>query len=449
MPLLDLKTDLTSLKFGKDRPGGGSSNQPFVIKDIPGVEKSFLDRLEDESTGQYGMSAANDFGFRGGFLRPGAALQDVERIFKLYTKTPVGAVFNAKQVGIGLLANPSQIWNPLTIPAQLLLNGVGAGHIPALLNPKIGQLFSDPQAFLQDFAPNAISEYGFGPEGNGLSREAFFKMGNPAVGTNNLLKGKLGETNKRNDYLKGVTTKQGVALPPDITGDTITLTPLYTSTTPSEDISNSDMIKFVISIVDNDDPTKRTWIHFRAYLDSFSDSYGANWNSTQYVGRGEQFYTYGGFSRDISLGFRVAVQSKGEQKPLYEKLTYLASTCAPDYSNDGFMRGNLMYLTVGDYLVDVPGVLKGISFGGFEESPWEIARKPDGTIDPDMAQLPQTLTVSGFSFSPIHNFVPRTGAKFIGYDKSKGDILIDKSNAKPEDGISIENFNLPFISNVI
>jgi hypothetical protein len=34
----------------------------------------------------------------------------------------------------------------------------------------------------------------------------------------------------------------------------------------------------------------------------------------------------------------------------------------------------------------------------------------------NIAQLPHTLTVSGFSFAPIHNFVPQKGSKFIGYD---------------------------------
>jgi hypothetical protein len=144
-------------------------------------------------------------------------------------------------------------------------------------------------------------------------------------------------------------------------------------------MSNSDFIKFRISVVDNDNPAQRTWITFRAFIDSFSDSYGASWGENKFVGRGESFYTYGGFNRDISLGFRIAVQSRQEQKPLYEKITYLASLCAPDYSEAGFMRGNLIYLTVGDYLVDVPGVLKGLSFGGFEESPWETAKKADGS----------------------------------------------------------------------
>tara|TARA_R110000772_G_scaffold213105_1_gene323691 strand:- start:133 stop:669 length:537 start_codon:yes stop_codon:yes gene_type:complete len=130
------------------------------------------------------------------------------------------------------------------------------------------------------------------------------------------------------------------------------------------------------------------------------------------------------------MGFTVAVQSRQEQLPLYEKLNYLASVCAPDYSDEGFMRGNLVYLTVGDYLMDVPGVLKGISIGGFEQSNWEIAKKMNGLPlegsrgsslgDVEIAQLPHVLKVSGFSFTPIHNFVPQKGSKFIGYDKKDG-----------------------------
>ena len=35
MALIDIKTNLKSLKFGNDRPGGGSSNQPYIQKEIP------------------------------------------------------------------------------------------------------------------------------------------------------------------------------------------------------------------------------------------------------------------------------------------------------------------------------------------------------------------------------------------------------------------------------
>jgi len=398
MPLINLKTDLKSLKYGMDRPGGGSSGQPFIQKPIPDIDAA--------STAETGFSIGNDFGIRGGFLRPGIAVDDLERIYKLYTETSTGLAFNAKQVALGLLANPTQVWNPLTVPAQVIADGLGFGHVPAFINPDILNFFSQP-------FPNARTRYGF----KGESREEFFKMGNPAKGTNNSLKGSLGATSDRKNPDFGVREKKGIAPTQNIllpgTADEVSLTRLYTASTP-EDVVDNDMIKFVISVVDNNDPSKRTWLHFRAYIDSFSDGFNSNWNEVKYVGRGESFYNYGGFSRDISLGFRIAVQSKQEQSFLYEKLNYLISTTAPDYSEAGFMRGNLTYLTVGDYLIDLPGVIKNISLGGFEESPWELGRTQTGTVDSTIAQLPHSLTVS-LGFSPIHNFIPRKGAKFIGY----------------------------------
>ena len=45
MPLIDLKTDLKSLRFGMDRPGMGSSQQPFSIpfqKDLNDIKTEDL-----------------------------------------------------------------------------------------------------------------------------------------------------------------------------------------------------------------------------------------------------------------------------------------------------------------------------------------------------------------------------------------------------------------------
>ena len=35
MPLVDLVTDLKSLRYGKDTPGGGNSGQPYIQAKIP------------------------------------------------------------------------------------------------------------------------------------------------------------------------------------------------------------------------------------------------------------------------------------------------------------------------------------------------------------------------------------------------------------------------------
>lgn len=426
MPLIDLKTNLKSLRFGNDRPGNGSSaDAKGAFAAFPNGLDPLIPSNENEDQGLQGFTINNDFGTRGGLLRVGAALDDVERLLKLYTKTNVGLTFNAVAVAQGLLADPMQVWNPAATTVQSGLNVPGIGHYPAFFNPS-------PESFGDFLNPVSIGPTDLRSSTKLKPGESdVYGIGKVAIGTNNLLKGTalgspIGSRIRRKRGVKDgkelyniVYDKGNVGNQLEETSDRMAMKPLYNSSTksPAKDVADSDFIKFRISVVNNDDPSIRTWITFRAFIDSFSDGFSGKYNSTKYVGRGEDFYTYGGFTRKISMGFTVAVQSRQEQFPLYEKLNYLASLTAPDYSEEGFMRGNLVYLTVGDYLVDTPGVLEGISIGGFETAPWEIAKKLDGTpLGDNIAQLPHILKVSGFSFTPIHNFIPQKGSKFIGYD---------------------------------
>ena len=149
---------------------------------------------------------------------------------------------------------------------------------------------------------------------------------------------------------------------------------------------------------------RSTILHFRSFIDSFSDNYSSKWNSTQYVGRADSFYNYGGFDRQISLGFTVAVQSKAELIPVYKKLNHLASTLAPEYSKDGFMKGTLIKLTYGGYLFETPGFLTSVNYTIPEGSPYEIAIDENGDRDDSVAELPLLVKVS-VNFTPIHNFL--------------------------------------------
>jgi hypothetical protein len=233
-----------------------------------------------------------------------------------------------------------------------------------------------------------------------FNREKTYNTGNPGQK----------DLNRSNPY--GPVTFNNV--PTNLTSDLVNLTPLYTSENVNNSTEQSDLIKFTIAVVDNNDPSQKTFIHFRAFLDSFSDNFAATWDSFKYVGRGESFYRYGGFNRGVSLGFKVHCQSRQEQRPMYQKLNYLASVTAPDYSDGGFMRGNYIYLTVGDWLVNVPGILNGISINVPTDSPWEIARNQTGGVQNDIAQLPHYVEVTGFNFTPIHNFIPQLNSPFIG-----------------------------------
>ena len=209
--------------------------------------------------------------------------------------------------------------------------------------------------------------------------------------------------------------------------DQITAFPLYqTLGLPSAE--TNDLVKFRIGVLDNDNPNKKTYIHFRAFIDSFSDQYTSDWDAKKFMGRGESFYKYNGFDRQISLSWTVAAQSKQELIPMYQKLNYLASVCAPDYSRAGYMRGNLISLTMGGYCYEQVGIMKGITLDVPGESPWEIGIS-DGFItgsnnanissDPSVKELPMIIKVTGFTFVPIHDFVPKIQANSFVNDGEK------------------------------
>jgi hypothetical protein len=188
--------------------------------------------------------------------------------------------------------------------------------------------------------------------------------------------------------------------------DKITAKTLYRSD-KVDPVDTNDLVKFRIEAIDNNAPRFGVFMHFRAFLDSFSDSYNANWTGTQYVGRGEKFYTYDSFDRTINMSWTVAAQSKAELIPMYQKLNYLASNLMPDYSGEGYMRGPLVRLTVGGYLYSQPGFITSLTYDVPQEATWEIGINTEGGSDNSVKELPHMIRVTGFTFTPIHNFVPR------------------------------------------
>ena len=92
MGLIDLKTDLKSLKYGRDEIGGGDSGQPYIKSDI---------NLGDQ------IVKKNDDGLiRGGAVGAAkASTNDLLRVGKFLKDAPRGPLFIIKQVGLQL-SNP-------------------------------------------------------------------------------------------------------------------------------------------------------------------------------------------------------------------------------------------------------------------------------------------------------------------------------------------------------
>ena len=220
--------------------------------------------------------------------------------------------------------------------------------------------------------------------------------------------------------------------------DKVNALPIYQSGAVTSDPVKNDFVKFRIGIIDNDNPSKKTFIHFRAIIDNMSDDYSADWADISYMGRGEKFFKYSGFDRTISLGWTVAAQSKQELIPMYQKLNYLASSLAPNYSDVGYMRGNLASLTIGGWCYEQPGIITGLSLSVPEESPWEISIPDAGNIgvsadgadlltDPSVKEVPMIVKVSGFQFKPIHNFIPQLqDNSYVGQSIKGGGRFVSK-----------------------
>lgn len=248
--------------------------------------------------------------------------------------------------------------------------------------------------------------------------------------------------------------------------DKVNMIPLYTNTeNPFENIKYKeqarDLIKFAFEVIDNDNPSNTTKVHFRAFLTNFSDNHSADWNGQRYMGRGENFYTYQGFNREVSFQFKVAAQSKQEMMPLYQKLNYIVSSLYPDYNGNGFMRGNLHQLTVGEYFYRTPGIITSMNITVDDNYPWEIKyNEPetsrglnstdqfpnptsnfDGTqkfqysnSDADMMELPQVLNVQ-VSFKPILNELPSLSKNYSNGQNDRKGILISNGVGTQENFI--------------
>jgi hypothetical protein len=183
---------------------------------------------------------------------------------------------------------------------------------------------------------------------------------------------------------------------------------MYYNSAVNDTGATNDLVKFRFAVIDPNEPGNKTFVHFRAFFNgTISDNMGATWNSFKYQGRGEDFFQYGGFSRDVSFGFVVMAQSKEELSIMYQKLNYLQSTLAPNYSDAGYMRGNIHQLTIGGYFYETPGVITALNYTMPENSTWEIGINDEGGFDPTVKELAHRIEVQ-VNFKPIHRFIPET-----------------------------------------
>jgi len=214
MPLIDLKTNLKSLKYGGDRIGGGNSGQPYIQTDINKPGTNLIGNFDDGLVRGGAVGAAK------------ASIVDTLRIGKFLTDFPKGPLFIAKQVGLQLsnpklevkqlrIDNPTSgggllrnIGNFITNVANKITNLVGPTRIYNLGINTIAQV--PVNAFGQH-----VIRHGFSPVRN--DNNSYFKVvqhNNEGENAPNnrlvQLKSILGNTNNISTYLGGPSSTYGI-----------------------------------------------------------------------------------------------------------------------------------------------------------------------------------------------------------------------------------------------
>ena len=351
-----------------------------------------------QAAAEAGTHFVYGFGTKGKYI-PGSANPHV--LAKLQGRVPIPSGFDEDRSEL------KEAWSSLT-PKPGTSHPLADGNL--LLNSNLN---NPPKISAYDFVKSKSND----TIGDGVIKD-FTKVEETSTGKAPL---KISNEVKKETRV-GLSTNRKLGR---YTDNFITALPLYSDKrnllgpTTDENPEVEDLIKFKFGIITPDEGNNIN-LYFRAFLSTFTDNYQGSWNNTKYLGRAEDFYTYQGFNRTISIGFKVAAFSRQELKPIYKKLVMLASTTAPSYGSDnGFMRGTLVTSTVGDYLVNQPGFISSIDYSWQTDYPWEIKLK--GAIENNVQQLPHVLDVT-LAFTPIHRFSVQTGQQHF-ITNPEGNIL--------------------------
>ena len=120
---------------------------------------------------------------------------------------------------------------------------------------------------------------------------------------------------------------------------------------------------------------KARTVVFSAYMSGFKYNSNSTWNPVKYVGRSESFYTFTEHKRDVSFNLQVPCFNRIHLLEKHRGLSELQSAGAGQYDSNNRLGGIITKLTLGNYLVDEPGILTSVSFDIPDVSSWDIDEK--------------------------------------------------------------------------
>ena len=184
--------------------------------------------------------------------------------------------------------------------------------------------------------------------------------------------------------------------------------------TEDEEKNATDLIpfRFVFDAKEGGE-IKTKVIIFRAILAGITDTFTAQYNQTQYIGRPDKVYSYTGGERKIGMTFRLMPMAADEIKPIYQKLNQLSALCYPDFEDvtDGSsivgsrMVAPFVRMTVGDMYYRQFVILNNVTTTFADGTTWDID---------EGQKLPRDITVN-LDFTYIGNELPTINTKFYDY----------------------------------
>jgi hypothetical protein len=304
------KTNIPLL-LPRDRTGKNNPNLNYIQQPITlGISTETFTIGDDISTITYNPSKYTD-------LRPRYSQEDQDKVNKTIYKLGATAKY------FSTIDDPSQ--NNI-INSSIDIPPISNVYIPGTF--KSNYLIDSGNTLTQEqISKRTLSKF------NPKIQEDFRKTSNPTLKaisytSNNIeQRVKLGDPGIKGDitdYQKGKSL-YGSPLPLD----RITALPLYKSENVDTTKPINDLVKFRIGVIDNKNPTYKTYIHFRAFIDTMSDSYSADWQAQKFMGRGENFYRYNGFDRKVSLSWTVVAQSKARINTNVSKIKLFSFSMCP------------------------------------------------------------------------------------------------------------------------
>jgi hypothetical protein len=194
-------------------------------------------------------------------------------------------------------------------------------------------------------------------------------------------------------------------------------------TNSNDSIDGGQLFPFILNLINAQSPGVDQYLYWQAYVNSFSDKISVDHDSYNYPGYGTDFYKYKSFKRSISLDFTIEVPNPKQMGIIYLKLQELIRHLAPNYSSNGFLRGNFVKLTFGDYVYDTPCILNGFNLEPEFDAGFDIGRTAKWASRGDTSgyRLPKVIKVSGFDFTVLadnNNNIMDGTSTFISNNKN-------------------------------